>query len=265
MSILKIMNRLRINDFIPPILGKVLNKVAGVIGKKERYFYPFQYLPRDKKAEWILDIGANVGDVTIAALKTYPLCKAICFEPVKGTYAVLNNNLLQFKDRVFIYNEALSDLNGESEINLTSFHGANSIEPQSEFHRRNNPEVQELGKQKIKLSRLDDIASTLPANHIDIMKIDVEGHELKVLEGGKKFIEKNVDTIIIEIAFQREQSWEEQKFISVFTFMKALGFCLVNIYDVCNATNSQTSSNLMISQMDCVFRHKSKLITTVGS
>lgn len=97
------------------------------------------------------------------------------------------------------------------------------------------------------------------------MKIDVEGHELKVLEGGKKFIEKNVDTIIIEIAFQREQSWEEQKFISVFTFMKALGFCLVNIYDVCNATNSQTSSNLMISQMDCVFRHKSKLITTVGS
>ena len=76
-----------------------------------------------------------------------------------------------YADRVTIYREALSSVNREGEINITSFHGANSVEPQSFMHSIINPHVKEVGKQIIKLARLDDIAERIPK--IDIMKIDV--------------------------------------------------------------------------------------------
>lgn len=257
---MKILNKnIYFNDFIPPLIPKgirfVLKKLFKLPPNPHQKLHPFNQVPKDIQAKWVLDIGANEGHVAVAALESYPDCKVICFEPVMGTFKILKENLLPYEDRVILYNQALSDKNGVGEINLTSFHGANSIEPQSMFHRYFNSHVREVGKEKITLTQLDDIAPQFPTQTIDIMKIDVEGHELNVLKGGSKFVQSNVDTIIIEIALMRDQSWENPSIFDIFALLNRWGFRLINIVDL----HYSNDSDMMLVQMDCVFRHKSKL------
>jgi FkbM family methyltransferase len=249
------MSRISIADFIPPIFPRVLRYIDRTLISTNVRLHPFDQVPKNIEAKLVLDIGANIGDVTLAALNTYPKCQVICFEPVDTTFQILEKRLAPYADRVTIFREALSSANGKSEINITSFHGANSIEPQSQMHSTLNPHVKEVGKQRISLSRLDDIAQQFPNKKIDIMKIDVEGHELDVISGGRNFIQNNVDTIIVEASLMRDPSWDRQSFVDMFSLLGEMGFRLINVFDFNYAENS----NLMCVQMDCVFRHKSKL------
>lgn len=254
------MRKIGINDFVPPIFyrarsyfKKRLTRLHSGVSR----VHPFDAVPKDISAKWILDVGANVGDVAVAALESYPYSHVICFEPVRGTFEELTKRLKPFAERVRLYNSALSDTKEEGVINITTFHGANSISPQAKFHQDCNPHVRELGKEKIQLVRLDDIAAEFPSQIIDIMKVDVEGHELNVLKGGAKFISNNVDVIIIEISFMRDHSWDQQSVFEIFAFLKEAGFVLVNVIDVFHADDKP----ILLAQMDCVFRHKRMLST----
>lgn len=242
-------------DFFPPIISKLITLTKRETSTKPVRLHPFNSVPSEIEAKWVLDIGANVGDIAKNALITWPDAKVICFEPVSTTFQILTENLNRYTDRVILFKKALSDIDGTGQINITSFHGANSMEHQSAFHKYFNPHVREVEKETIELVRLDDIAQKFPAKLIDIMKIDVEGHELKVLKGGIQFLSKSVDTIIIEIALQRDNSWENQSVFEIFSLLHSLGFCLINCIDLNYANNS----NLILVQMDCIFRHKSKL------
>lgn len=237
-------------DFVPPIAEKLLQRIP--FGGHRRH--PFNAVPAGLDARNILDVGANVGRVAEAALRTYPRSKVYCFEPVSGTYQILQKRLAPFGDRVKLYPQALSNVNAQAEINLTGFSGANSISPQSAFHKFFNPSVQATGKETIRLTRLDDLAGELPEK-IDIMKIDVEGHELQVLQGGETFIQNRVDTIIVEIALSRDASWGQQSVFEIFALMKRLGFCLINVMDLYHSQQT----DLLLVQMDCVFRKQSLL------
>lgn len=242
-------------DFIPPIVGRLIRKA------RETVINPFDKVPRSVNVRWVLDVGANEGHVTLAALRSYPDAKVICFEPVKSTFDALTLALRGYKNRVVLLNQALSDANGEVEINITTAGGANSLSPQAPFHKALNPHVKEVGKEKVRIVRLDDIAAGLPAPEADVLKIDVEGHEMSVLRGGENFIKNKVDTILIEASFQRDSSWETQSFLGLFNLLEDWGFRLVNIYDVANTTNLASSGDMLVAQMDCVFRHKSRLKT----
>ena len=252
------------SDFVPPIVNKVVRKVQKLLAHPSETLAPpsetqarapFDSVFANMDVKWILDVGANQGLVTIAGLTTYKNSKAIYFEPVKETFQQLKSNLAPYEDRVVLYKQALSEFKSNGIINLTSHHGANSIESQSEFHQKFNPHVRETGQEPIELVRLDDVALNFPTKYIDIMKIDVEGHELSVLKGGAQFISTSVDTIIIEIALQRDTSWENQSLFGIFELLNKWGFRLINVYDLHRANNS----NMLLVQMDCVFRHKSKL------
>jgi len=250
------MSKIEIKDFIPPLIPRVANFINRKISAPKVYdgavkFHPFDALPNDIDVKWILDIGANVGDVTINALKSYPKAQVICFEPVKETFKILEKNLKSFSNRTHLFNLALSDKKETGEINITNFHGANSICPQARFHQEINPHVREVNKEKINLVRMDDFSSKFPSQKIDIMKIDVEGHELNVLYGGENFIKNNVDVVLIEIALMRDQSLNNQSVFEIFSFFKKAGFCLVNVTDLNHVENQA----IQLVQMDCVFRN----------
>lgn len=252
MNILK--SRLHIDDFIPPILKKVENKLRNYFSNDKRIYSPFNNCPQNIDVRWVIDIGANEGWVAKAALDSYPKSSIICFEPVKRTFEKLQGNLSEYGSRVHYYNMALSDHNGKNgfeTINITSFHGANSLEHQSDFHKRFNPNVYEVGTETVQVVRLDEIAQLLPAKKVEIVKIDVEGHELNVLKGGVSFFKACVDVIIIEIALQRDNSLEHQALFDVFSLLNDLGFRLINIYDLGHSKDP----SLMLVQMDCVFRN----------
>jgi len=251
------LRKITFQEFIPPIIIRVLKYSVRQLlhaQKKQVRTSPFHNLPEDFEARVILDIGANVGDVAVSALNSYKGSQVICFEPVQKTYHTLQKRLHPFGSRVHLHRVALSDTNGFGEINITTFHGANSIANQAHFHKECNPHVQEVGKEKIELARLDDYCGNLPCEYVDVMKIDVEGHELDVLKGGIQFISSRVDFIIIEVSLMRDQSWENQAIFEIFAILKSAGFRLVNAIDL----HRTSDGSALLTQMDCVFRHISK-------
>lgn len=249
------MARVSISDFIPPIVPRLIKLTNRLINPNVRR-HPFDQVPANLNAKLIIDVGANVGDVAAAALRTYPSSRVICFEPVGSTRATLERRLAPFGDRVVIYKEALSNTNGSAEINITSFHGANSISAQSSMHSTLNPHVKEIGKETISLVRLDELAKERNFPKVDILKIDVEGHEYEVLVGGKEFISANVDTIIVEASLMRDSSLQSQSVIEVFSLLSEMGFRLINVFDLHHV--EVENFPLMCVQMDCVFRHESR-------
>ena len=248
------MARFPISDFVPPIIPRIKRLLDRSFGSQPR-FHPFDQVPKDIRAKIVMDVGANVGDVTLAALKTYPDCHVICFEPVDSTFEVLKKRLSSYEGRFTLHQQALSSVNGVGEINITTFHGANSISAQSKLHSELNPHVKEIGKQSISLVRLDDLMQHADLPRVDIMKIDVEGHEYDVIDGGRYFLRSQVDTILIEASLMRDLTWDRQSFIEVFSTLSDLGFRLINAYDL----HYVEDASLMCVQMDCVFRHRSKL------
>lgn len=251
------MQKIDINEFFPPIVFRALRylKRRLMIARHEHVrSSPFDNLPVNFEAKWILDIGANVGDVAESALNSYKNSCVICFEPVHKTHEVLKKRLAPYGDRAHLHKVALSNAAGVVDINITTFHGANSIAPQASFHKECNPHVQEVSKERIEVVRLDDYSANFPCEDIDIIKIDVEGHELDVLKGGIHFISSRVEFIIIEVSLMRDQSWENQAIFEIFALLKDAGFRLVNLMDL----HRTSDGSALLTQMDCVFRHVSK-------
>ena len=78
------MRKIGIKDFIPPIISRAENYIKRRLARlrnKPLRIHPFDAVPGDINVQWVLDVGANVGDVAIAALGSYPGAQVICFEP----------------------------------------------------------------------------------------------------------------------------------------------------------------------------------------
>jgi FkbM family methyltransferase len=249
---------LTVQEFIPPVLIRVYNRIFNYKNNKVIRYPPFNYLPPDIDVKWIMDIGANVGDVARSALFSFEQSKVICFEPVSSTYDKLTINLSSFNERVITKKLAISDYTGESEINITTYSPANSLMSQSKYYEHYNPSIKSVDKEKINVVKLDDLIHELPTRHFDIVKIDVEGLEYNVLKGGEKFFGDCVDIIMLEISFQRESGWDNPNYLLIFNYLNSLGFRLINIYDVYNSQfdNNNLMDDMMVTQIDCIFRKK---------
>jgi FkbM family methyltransferase len=129
------------------------------------------------------DIGAHFGQYTLMASKRNGDTGSVhAFEPTKHTFSQLKRNVeINRLKNVSINNCAL--FNEETEL---EFHVCNKV-GMSEFNsigsslRPDDAEVE-----VVKARTLDGYCAEHKVGAIDFMKIDVEGAELTVLEGGKK-------------------------------------------------------------------------------
>jgi len=135
-----------------------------------------------------VDIGANVGLFTSTMSRFqhfYSNVRMYAFEPNPDTFARLAKTV-QGKD-IKIFNLAVSD----TEENLEFVEGAVSHVFTEKSHFNHYHYKKQLKNQNfitIKSKRLDQF--DIEGDEI-ILKIDVEGHELKVLNGAKSLFEQN--------------------------------------------------------------------------
>ena len=136
----------------------------------------------------ILDIGANIGNHTLYWLTTSrKRAKYVyAFEVIDETYEILKKNI------------ALNGLQNKT----TLFHfglGANNTTASISFMNLDNmgaTSIQEDRNGKFQIRKLDDVK----LNHkIDFVKIDVEGLEIDVIKGAKKFLTKDKPLIWVEL------------------------------------------------------------------
>ena len=143
-----------------------------------------------------IDIGAHIGLFSLHASQIVGENGMVyAFEPTQKTFSRLQENIsLNSAKNIHAIHAALSNTEGTAELNVTSlgYDAWNSLTKPS------------LGKiqhtETISTKTLDAFMQTIEKKHaVKFIKIDVEGWEIPVLQGGKDFLtQKNAPTLLIE-------------------------------------------------------------------
>ena len=163
-----------------------------------------------------LDIGANIGYYSLYFKK---ISNIFAFEPNKKNFLRLKENNELNNLNIKMYNFGLSNTNSDSEIWYTNKDKMGG----SAIYENNDPELKKYNykdiiKEKILTKKLDDIIDI--NNSKILVKIDVERHEKKVLEGMNRMIKQN--NIIMQIEIGHDQQNE------VFSYLNKLNLKWIN-------------------------------------
>ncbi len=144
----------------------------------------------------ILDIGANIGNYSKLILKINSSAVIYAFEPHPVTFKKLIKNIQDLDIRAF--NIGVGDNIGNMElydydINDGSSHASLYKSVITDLHKCNS--VSHI----VKIINIDKFLEKENINKVDLMKIDTEGNEYKVLIGAKSSIEaKKIKAIQFE-------------------------------------------------------------------
>lgn len=142
-------------------------------------------MQRRVSAPIFIDVGSYIGRYTLIGARVG--WRVISIEPHPKNYKLLVKNikLNGYGKLVKPVNVALSDINGEGELFLGSDPVGSSIVYSDER------------SVKVILKTLDSLLSEFGIEKVDLIKIDVEGAEMRVLNGGEKTLHK-VEKCIVE-------------------------------------------------------------------
>lgn len=144
-----------------------------------------------KDSPVVLDVGANVGNYSHDILECNPSSKVYAFEPHPATYAKLRDNMKNIANDLFkSYNIGVGQEKGSLELfdyanKGVSSHASLYKDVITDLHKG------EVESCKVDIVTLDDFFSDESIQEVDLLKIDTEGNEYKVLLGAVSFLKDN--------------------------------------------------------------------------
>jgi FkbM family methyltransferase len=161
----------------------------------QRQFYFFgTYLVEDdilrcwetaaRGAKVILDVGANAGIYSLAALAIQPDAIVHAFEPTPEIAARLRSAAkLNGLDRLCLHETAVLNSNGEA--TLKRFQGELGTNDGMNFV---SPDIRDLHGERVRTVALDQFCRDHLIQNADLLKLDVQGQEHLALKGAEDLI-----------------------------------------------------------------------------
>ena len=195
--------------------------------------------------DYIVDVGCFRGVWTNKLLKFFPNSQYILFDADDKNIKYLdklksNNKNIDYKIKL------LSD--DEKDYDFFSMESGSSIfEEQTNYSR----EIQNI-KSSLLYNELPNELKTTKSN---LIKLDVQGAELKIIAGLKELI-NNFEVIILEVSLHKYNK-DSPLFYDVITYMQNKKYILYDIYDLKRLGDRDS----YLLQFDCVFlREDSSLL-----
>jgi FkbM family methyltransferase len=163
-----------------------------------------------------IDVGAHIGRYTILLAKNGS--EVICFEPDGDNFRQLveNMELNKLQSIIKAFNLGCSDVSETRDLYcVPSNEGAASFIKKTGAEARGGRSLQPL----------DAVCGNMES--IDVIKMDVEGFELKVLKGAKKILQERSPILLVEIFGPQEQA-------NIVNFLSPMGYSIRGILDLRN-------------------------------
>jgi FkbM family methyltransferase len=186
-------------------------------------------LLKGRDVKTILDVGANVGFMTFQFQRRFPGAQIHCFEPNPNVYRILETSY-SGDANIHCHPVGIGDVSGELNFNINANSGTSSFLSPTPYHLAHQAH-HILASQVIPIITLDNFARDSGIEHIDILKLDIEGYELKALQGAARLLAcQSIDLIYTEVNIVR--SYEGQVlFHELTTFLEAHEYFLYNLED----------------------------------
>ena len=176
--------------------------------------------------ELIVDVGANIGQTATMYSNLFPDARIICFEPDTNIFGDLQANVSDLPS-VNCECMALGNLKGKQQLFRAEVSKMNSLCPptgQEHFWRPENSD-------EINVETLDSYCESNAINKLDLLKVDTEGFDIKVLEGGTRLLErKKIKCIITEVGVSANDELHVPLQDSV-KFLHEFGYSFCGLYD----------------------------------
>lgn len=191
------------------------------------------------KPKRFLDIGAHTGDFTKVITKLAPECQIVMIEA--------NPNCEPYLQKLNHGYEmiALSNKIGKAELFVEK---ANALGTGTSLYREN---TEWYGDGKFEKVEVDtdtlDNRKYFADEIIDLIKMDVQGAELDILQGGRSTIMRS-NYVLIEVSVE-EYNLKAPLIDSIVPVMKQYGFYIEDILDYLRLSKNK------ISQMDILFKN----------
>lgn len=184
---------------------------------------------RDKSVETILDVGANIGFVTHQFQKMFPGAQIYAFEPNPKVFEVLAASYAG-DNRVKIVNCGVGDVKGKLSFNVNANTGTSSFLTATEYHRKHQAR-RLLDPIDVEVLTLDHFTEAEGLPHIDILKLDIEGYELRALQGAARLLKgQAIDAIYTEVCLV-PQYVGQPLLHEITSFLESYGYFLYNLDD----------------------------------
>ena len=156
-----------------------------------------------------VDIGSNVGMYSLLASQVFD--KLFAFEPSKYTFRLLEENIKLNDDIVNIttVNKALSDQVGTVNLHHNPLNnGGASLASHADSSKKAHSDYNWNIVEEVSMDTIDSLFSGMNVGDIDLMKIDVEGHEISTIKGASETIKRHNPALYVEVSGDREKTIE---------------------------------------------------------
>jgi FkbM family methyltransferase len=199
-------------------------------------------------AKIIIDVGAHHGHSSAEYLRSFQDASIFALEPDPLNFAKAQDLLAEFGGRARLFNFAASDRDGTARLNRNTHDGTHSL-----FEIGDQTYwggfAQKSGEVEIETVTLDTFASTHGIEHIDILKLDIQGAELLALVGASELLRGNrISLIATEVEFYPLYQ-SQPLFWDVGSFLQQHGFRFYGLYDC----HYHAKNNLVLSWADAIF------------
>jgi FkbM family methyltransferase len=175
----------------------------------------------------IFDVGANIGSMAFRFAEQVPRGHVYAFEPTDFAFRKLLNNLALNPHLAGVVTPVqlfLSDQK-KSDHEIQAYASWKVDGSASNTHPIHGGAIKFA--HSVPAVTLDDYCLTNRIHRVDLIKIDTDGHEFSVLQGGRRVVEKNRPHIIFEIGLYvlEEQNIE---FEQIYTYFAGYDYYLLN-------------------------------------
>jgi len=186
----------------------------------------------------VLDVGANIGDVTLhAAAKVGVGGRVVAVEPDPVNFKKLQLNCSSNPrlSNIVLLNHGLGD--AEEELSLITF-----MESNRGMNRIGVGESSAEKAVRIRVRTIDHVFQEYGNRTPDLIKIDVEGFELRVLRGARQVIERCHPILFIEVD-DNNLAEHGDSALSLLDFLESYEYSVYNSSTMAPVTKSQDFTN----------------------
>ena len=177
----------------------------------------------------VVDVGANKGQFALVARNLFPDARIFSFEPIPKALEKINT-LFKHEHKLKVFAYALGDITQDMTMHVSAREDSSLLLPITQLQNRVFPGTVEQMALKVSSARkqgaIEDMEIVEPA----LLKIDVQGYELKVLRGADQCI--NIFAFIyVESSFL--ELYENQALAAeVIHYLYSRGFKIQSVYNL---------------------------------